>query len=356
MLTSSAGAFQPAYRRLNARPRSMMKLEVGNRPGMTSVGETLRRARLQRNLELNRIADELKISASMLKAIEEERFEKLPGGVFARSFVRQYARLLELDEEEIIGELKRVLQPPSEMPEGPREVHVPEAEIPLPRMSGWQAVGDKGIRWSSSMGALVLMVIVMLACAGAYAWWQRGRHVASTRVQSPVGAQVPQPQAATTAQPTPPAPAPEPASTPIAAPATGAAPAQNTEQPSAAAAKPVTPAEPAEPVAAVADPNAAVRVDVVAQEDSWIWVRTDGQVSFFGVLAANQTHTIAANRNVLLKLGNAGGVEIRFNGKGIGSLGAKGAVRTIQFTPGGFQIVPPEAPKPPPPTESPNPF
>ena len=79
---------------------------------MTSVGETLRRARLKRNIELNRVADELKISATMLKAIEEEHFEKLPSGVFARSFVRQYARLLEVDEREILEELARVLEPP----------------------------------------------------------------------------------------------------------------------------------------------------------------------------------------------------------------------------------------------------
>jgi cytoskeleton protein RodZ len=323
---------------------------------MTSVGETLRRARLQRNLELNRIADELKISASMLKAIEEERFDKLPGGVFARSFVRQYARLLELDEDEILTELKHVLQPAPEVPEISREAHVPDSEIPLPRMSGWQAVGDRGARWSSSVGALVLMVIVMLACAGAYAWWQRGRHPAAARVNAPVAAQVSHPQAATSAQPAPAAPTPEPAAPPIPAPAAGAARAEVPEAPSPALAKPVTPPAPAEAAAAVSDPNAAVRVEVVAQEPSWISVRTDGQFSFSGVLEANQTHTIAANRNVLLKLGNAGGVEVHFNGKTIGSLGGKGSVRTIQFTSGGFQIVPPEAPTPAPPTESPNPF
>ena len=324
---------------------------------MNSVGETLRRARLQRNLELNRIADELKISASMLKAIEEERFDKLPGGVFARSFVRQYARLLELDEDEIIGELKHVLQPPPEMPEIPREAQAPESAIPLPRMSGWQAVSDKGIRWSSSVGALVLMVIVMLACAGAYAWWQRARHPATAHVRGPVAAQIPQAQAAANSQPTsPPSPA-EPATTAIPAPAAPAsAPAETTGAPGPAAAKPLASTAPVEPAAAEADPNAPVRVEVVAQEPSWIWVRTDGQFSFSGVLETSQSRTIAANRNVLLKLGNAGGVEVRFNGKVVGTLGGKGAVRTVQFTPGGFQIVPSEAPNPAPPTESPNPL
>jgi len=99
-----------------------------------------------------------------------------------------------------------------------------------------------------------------------------------------------------------------------------------------------------------------VRVEVVAQEATWIWVRTDGQYSFSGVLDANQTRTLAANRNVLLKIGNAAGVEVRFNGKAVGPFGGKGAVRTIQFTSGGFQIVPPEVPKPAPPTDLPNPL
>ena len=322
---------------------------------MTSVGETLRRARLQRNLELNRIADELKISASMLKAIEEERFDKLPGGVFARSFVRQYARLLQLDEDEIVGELKHVLQPAAEMPEIPREAHPPESEIPLPRMAGWQAVSDQGMRWSSSVGALVMMVMVMLACAGAYAWWQRARHPADARVRGPAAAQVSQSTVAPSPQPTPSASAPEPTTAPIPAPA-ATAPAQITETPSPAVAKPPAPIPPTEAAAAQGDPNAPVRVEVVAQEPSWISLRSDGQFSFSGVLETNQTHTIAANRNVVLKLGNAGGVEVHFNGKVISALGGKGAVRTVQFTPGGFQIVPSEAPKPAPLTESPNPF
>ncbi|HLK49576.1 MAG TPA: RodZ domain-containing protein [Bryobacteraceae bacterium] len=314
---------------------------------MTSVGETLRRARLQRNLELNRIADELKISAGMLKAIEEERFDKLPGGVFARSFVRQYARLLELNENEIISELKDVLEPTPQAFESGHPVNEPAAEIPLPRMSGWQAIGDRGARWSSSVGALVLMLLVMLACAGAYAWWQRARHPAAAHVIPPAATK---PETRPASEPNP-QPAPEtPADSAPAAEKTEALPQTETANPVPAAAARVT------APAAEADPNAAVRVEVLAQEASWIWMRADGQFSFSGVLEANQAHTVTANRNVILKLGNAGGVDVRLNGKPIGPLGAKGAVRTIQLTPGGFQIVPPEVPSPAPPTESPNPL
>src|SRR5579872_5052901 len=156
---------------------------------MTSLGETLRRARLKRNLELNRIADELKISASMLRAIEEERFDLLPGGVFARSFVRQYARLLGVDESEIESELTRVLEPPSELPQVPHQAHSADSEISLPRMSGWQAIGDRGSRWSSSVWSLTVVVLVMLACAGAYALWQRARRPVAVRPLPPVAVQ-----------------------------------------------------------------------------------------------------------------------------------------------------------------------
>ena len=65
---------------------------------MTPVGETLRRTRLKRNLQLEEISNELKISTRFLQAIESDQYDKLPGGIFAKSFVRQYARLLGLDE------------------------------------------------------------------------------------------------------------------------------------------------------------------------------------------------------------------------------------------------------------------
>ena len=78
---------------------------------MTPVGETLRRERLKRNLDLEEISRELKISARFLKAIEDDQYDKLPGGVFAKSFVRQYARLLGLDEDQIAGQVQQNLAP-----------------------------------------------------------------------------------------------------------------------------------------------------------------------------------------------------------------------------------------------------
>ena len=104
-------------------PCYIMKLEAGELLLMTPVGETLRRERLKRNLELEEISRELKISTRFLQAIENDQYDKLPGGVFAKSFVRQYARLLGLDEEDIAGQVQQVV--------GPVEVPQP-AETPKP--------------------------------------------------------------------------------------------------------------------------------------------------------------------------------------------------------------------------------
>src|SRR5215831_2489771 len=107
---------------------------------MISVGETLRRERLKRNLDLDHISQELKISSRFLEAIEDERFERLPGNVFVKSFVRQYARFLGLDEEEVTAEVQRIIEPPpmftAREAASPAQ---PPAEIHVPRVEEWAA-------------------------------------------------------------------------------------------------------------------------------------------------------------------------------------------------------------------------
>ena len=307
---------------------------------MSSIGETLRREREKRNLGLEQISRELKISARFLEAIEGEQFEKLPGAVFAKSFVRQYARMLGLDEEEMAAEVQRAIEPQSGVPDFVQQSDVPAPEIRLPRVEAWQNVGDKS--WSSSLPALALMVVVMLVCSGVYAWWQRQR-TAIPREEPRAAVQTPAPTAqAPTAQ----APASEPAPAqvpPVSAPQS--APVQPVQPPaSPGAAETAKPPIEATARPAVDASNAAVRVEVTADETVWVLAQGDGKYLFSGTMEANQTRTVQANDKVLLRLGNAGGVTITLNGKPIGAVGPKGQVRTVQFTSGGFQIV--AAPKP----------
>jgi len=270
---------------------------------MTSVGETLRRQRVNRHLELDQISKDLKISCRMLAAIEDERFDRLPGGVFSRSFVRQYARYLGVDETEIARQLEEMLEPmaPEAVPVAPAVTQTPApAPIPISRMDNWQSIGrrDRAI-WRSPLFALGLVVIAMLGCAGIYAWWQRAPHPISVHAFAPV-----------------PAPSPAPSPTHTAA---------------------------VQAVSAVPASAAPVRVEMTAEEPAWVEIKSDGHVEYAGTLQANQTRTVDANTMVVLILGNAGGVTISLNGKPIGTVGGKGQVRNLQLTSGGFEIVPPKS-------------
>lgn len=66
-----------------------------------SVGRTLKLAREERNVSIAEAARATKIKKDFLVAMEEERFELLPGDVFARGFVRSYAEFLGLDGKTI---------------------------------------------------------------------------------------------------------------------------------------------------------------------------------------------------------------------------------------------------------------
>ncbi|MGC1225059.1 MAG: helix-turn-helix domain-containing protein [Candidatus Sulfotelmatobacter sp.] len=69
---------------------------------METFGEKLRKQREQRGITLEAISNTTKISTRMLRALEEQKFEQLPGGVFNKGFVRAYARQVGLDEEQAI--------------------------------------------------------------------------------------------------------------------------------------------------------------------------------------------------------------------------------------------------------------
>jgi hypothetical protein len=75
-----------------------------------AFGEKLRKQREQRGLALDAISNTTKISTRMLRALEEEHFDQLPGGVFNKGFVRAYARQVGLDEEEAITDYLAALR------------------------------------------------------------------------------------------------------------------------------------------------------------------------------------------------------------------------------------------------------
>ena len=98
---------------------------------MSSFGETLKRERELRGISLRDIADGTKISVRFLQALEEDRVEVLPGGLFPRAFVRQYALYLGLDAERMVAEFVSAHGEPT--PPERKPVTLPlERRSPLP--------------------------------------------------------------------------------------------------------------------------------------------------------------------------------------------------------------------------------
>ena len=77
---------------------------------MGAFGEKLRKQREQRGIALEAISNTTKISTRMLRALEDEQFDQLPGGVFNKGFVRAYARQIGLDEEETVTDYLAALR------------------------------------------------------------------------------------------------------------------------------------------------------------------------------------------------------------------------------------------------------
>lgn len=125
-------------------------------PPVGTFGEKLRNQREQRGITLEAISNSTKISVRMLRALEAEHFEQLPGGVFNKGFVRAYARQVGLDEEEALADyFAALLESQSEAqnippdfrspPKKPLEIAPPSSPTDVPVESAATAqpsVGD----------------------------------------------------------------------------------------------------------------------------------------------------------------------------------------------------------------------
>src|SRR5690348_12735465 len=127
---------------------------------MSAFGERLRRQREMRGVSLEEISKSTKIGIRSLKAIEDEDFEKLPGGIFNKGFVRAYARFLGLDEEEMVADFEEAWNA-YEAERTPQVLEVPEEE---------ERASSSRSMWTS----IVLLILIVVA-GGAWYGYQRMR-------------------------------------------------------------------------------------------------------------------------------------------------------------------------------------
>ncbi len=287
---------------------------------MGSFGERLQREREMRGITLEEIAEATKIGTRSLRALEEQDFDKLPGGIFNKGFVRAYSRYLGLNEEQAVADYLAALseaqaagkvtrQEPANPAAGPEKILITEAEDSEP------------VRLPLGLIAVVVVIAVALFAGWKY-YAKYGlpklRHVRAAEQASAL----PAPKPVVAAQPAP-------AVTPAADASTTRAPAP---QPAAAA----HPAPAPEYLPAQSSTGGFV-VKVRAKEDAWLSIVADGKPVMSGTLPLGVEKSVRAQHTVVLKTGNAAGVELFYNDKLVPPLGGAGQVRNVEFTPAGWR-------------------
>jgi cytoskeletal protein RodZ len=246
---------------------------------MPSFGENLRRERELRGISLPEIAQATKISVRFLQALESDRLDVLPGGIFRRSFVKAYADYVGLDPDRMVSEFLSAHSDTSAKAAEPAAPGAPRASRPLYRR-------------------LFFGLIVAIATASAI--WMAHSHQAVVAPPAPAAVLAPS----------------------LVFP-------QDHLVPSASAAS--VSSAPAPAAAVVAEPASSVDGPLVltlaAQESCWVGVEVDGHIALSRVLNSGETRTLKANEQIVLSVGDAGALAVRINDRPGLALGRRGEVR-----------------------------
>ena len=273
-----------------------------------NVGAELQRAREARGLALSEVAQQLKFAPRQLEALEQDRFDLLPGGTFARGMVRNYARLLKIDAEPLLRSIAD-------------RYDAPDANHLAARYSQPVPFSDSARR--STFVYLGLSAAVLAIGAGVAWQWQhersKGVRLARTpSVEAIAGAPASEPPAA---QPKVAEKLVEAA--PAAKPAAAKSPAE------APAVEQVANAKPA-PVAKVAP--GVHRLVIRCEEEAWIEVRDANDRALVSSLnPAGAERVVQAHGPLTLVIGNAQHVRILRNDQPL-DLGPYTKVETARFT------------------------
>lgn len=314
--------------------------EPERKPG--SFGDGLKREREKRGITLDDVSLSTKIGLRMLRALEEEKFEQLPGGIFNKGFVRAYARHLGIDEEQAVADYLEAAgetAPPAE----------PVVDVPSPvRHEETGKEGEPGVPWG-------ILAIVLLGLALALSVWS---YYTRESVKDPKGS----PRAAATEPQSAPAgpSGSAAASSPIAAvplpqkPLSSDVNSQidlagqrsNAPSPTGVGGVGNTSNNPTFSPERGAD-NAAKRpsapnvstfvVLIEAEENSWVSITADGKTILEGTLIAPAVKAVKAEKQIVVKAGNVGGLSFAFNGKKVPIQGGSGEVKALTFDPTGLQ-------------------
>lgn len=315
---------------------------------MEPIGEFFKQVRETKGLTIDEVASKTRIRTDFVKALEDGNFAKLPDQVFARGFVRSYARSLGLDEDDAIHRFTQSAGAYYDK-QGERErLKVKQAEEERKRQSNRKAV-------AIAIGIAILTLIFLLSREQSSLLVRRSSSdvppSTSERVAPPSSeSQDAQPSKQAEAAPlAPPAPVDQPPVPVIPKSKPSESPAVPAKTGEGSNAEPAT--IPATTVAGVPEltapapsslgsdgplgglslegsgvPEGPLALDLEATELSWVVVQIDGGSPQEALLRPGEKASWKGQDQFVLTLGNAGGVKAALNGKPQKPFGPSGKV------------------------------
>jgi hypothetical protein len=233
----------------------------------STIGETLRRARVSRGLSLTDVEVAIRARARYLQALEADDFAALPPTAYTRVLIREYARFLGLDPA-VVLDMALPMRPEDRNPIRPAM-----APLEKPAVISWRAV---------------LTVAVLALCAGLFLYLYAQYN---SFAQSVEPARAPTPSRVISAAVTPIPPFPTETLPPT-----------------------LTPVPTATQVT-------GLLVEARLLAPTWVQVWTDGRPVLAEILPAGTSRAFAADRSIRMRVGNASAVDVTFNGTPQGKLG-----------------------------------
>lgn len=274
------------------------------------VGDILRAEREKQGLTIDDVARETSIRDIYLEAIEKGDYDTLPGDVYAKGFIRNYSRFLQMDGDDLLQKydeernITKAVQP-VDLPKQPEKEaaghglfgHSKAREIGTVQESSSKAAADnqpdkpktnlfaagdayrnslEQEKKSGSKKFMILLGVMFVFLGGIYVAFMDDGTEEAPKQQETVQTETPQP-----------------------------APAEKKYD--------------------------GVEITAKALADCWISVKVDGATVFEGTVPQGKDMSWQGKESVDILAGNAGGIQITFNGKDVGTLGEQGQVAERSF-------------------------
>jgi len=258
------------------------------------LGDILRREREKQGLTIKDIENETSIRSLYIEAIEKGDYDHLPSDVYTKGFIRNYAKALNMDSDPLLQQFnseRNIDVPVQPVDQRPQETYyddVPQRTITV-KSSSYSASGSEGGNLFSSGNDyrerteekggsrkfMILLAMMVVFLGGVYYAFSDD-------------------------------------------------PAQEKSKPTVKTEKVVDKKQEQPPV--VEKKYDSVEVSAKFTDPCWISVKTDGKEVFEGTVDSGKEMSWKGNDKVELIAGNAGAIELTWNGKSLGVLGSKGQV------------------------------